>query len=800
MDQRPQPFGRFRTARNVTALGHTNADVPIAASQDRPNSVNRVTALGTAQVRWCNEGTGTRPDYGGGTRVQGGDSMDGHRNPTDDQGRPADGDTSNTIAGNARIWGPTLQARDVHGGVHLHARPTGPPAPRQLPSVTAHFASRAADLARLDATLADATDDAPTLVVVSGQGGIGKSSLAIRWLRGVGERFPDGQFFADLRGHTVGEPTGPGEVLAQFLRALGIGSPPADLGERAALWRSATADLRIAVLLDDAISAAQVRALLPGSPHALVVTTARRRLSGLAADGAVFHHVPVLDVNGGVELLTRAIGRQRVTAELEAAQDLVRLCAGLPLALSLVTARLATRPRRAVRSLVDLLAGDAGRLSALELEGNAAVRTALDASYAELSPEAARLYRTMGWLPLRTFDGFCCAAAGAMTVDRAERLLDELMESNLVEELDQDLCRFHDLVRDHAAEVARREDAETDWAGVMRAVCDALLAAASAIQRQLTPAQAVLDRDYAHQPPPLPRWDDDATALSWLNTHHANLMALIRAAGHEGLDTSAWQLVDALWPYFQRFRQYELWIEAHRIGLAAAERIGDATAVRQMLNSGAIGLTAAGALDEAIDWYERSARAAGEAGDVRDEGQALHGMGSCHRQAGRPSAAVPLLLEAIALWEDCGYRRGTALSRIVLGQIALDSGDPVAATDLLTTARNTLVEVDNDYEVARAVALLGGARVRAGAVDEGLTLLSSAAATFAAANAALWEARTLVMLGEGLAATGDRKGAAAHWERAAALYAGVAPAEADRVRRRLGEFTADSPGSTPHGD
>ncbi|MET8881147.1 NB-ARC domain-containing protein [Streptomyces rubiginosohelvolus] len=713
----------------------------------------------------------------------------------------------NEIGGSARLYGPTVQARSVSGGIHFHAAGDAPgphrAPPRQLLPAAAHFTGREGDLAVLDRMLSAKSDRAHLLVVISGPAGVGKTALATRWLHSVQEDFPDGQMYADLRGHADTGPAAPGEVLGPFLRALGVASVPAEPMEQAALWRSVTAGLRVAVMLDNALTAAQVRPLLPGGAHSLVVVTGRRRLTGLSTEGAEFHPLGLLDAQAGVDLLRQGIGHRRVADEPQASREVVALCAGLPLAVCLIAARLAARPRQRVRALADALARDAGPQAVLNLvvEGEMAVRNALDASCAGLGPEAARLYRRLGLLPVRTFDADTAAVAAEEEPERAEALLDELIEANLVEEVGSDSCRLHDLVRAHAAERAAAAEPARTRNDTVRRVAEWYLWAATEAEKRLTPQQFTLDRTYLHGPPGPPApFLSDTGALAWLDRQRLNLMAVIHHAVDRGWDDLCWQLVDAAWPLFLRLRHYDLWIEAHGIGLAAARRAGRPAAVRQMLNSGAIGLSAAGRTGEAVAWYEASARAAREAGDFRDEGQALLGLGACSREAGRLEEADIFLHRAIEVWEGCGYARGGALARIVLGELALAEPGPAGphrAVELFTHARDTMAAVPDVHDAARAQAFLGRASVRAGDYALGTARLTEALAAFDASGAAHWQARSLEMLAESAAEHGEGAVSRDYYERALALYGSTSPDDAVRVTDRLVGPRSSTPPAGP---
>ncbi|MFH8404737.1 tetratricopeptide repeat protein [Streptomyces sp. NPDC018019] len=697
----------------------------------------------------------------------------------------------NAIGGSARIYGTSIQAGDVAGGIHVHSEiAPRPPVPRQLLSVTRHFTDRGRDLSALDDLYEGCAEPAGPLIVVSGPAGVGKTTLVSRWLRGMAVRFPDGQLYADLRGHSAAGPAAPGEVLGQFLRAMGVVQVPLGLEERAALWRSVTDGLRVSIMLDNVFSAAQARSLRPGGRPGLVVVTSRYRLTGLRADGALYHELGLLEQSAAVEIISLGIGAERVRRETTAVQQVASLCAGLPLAVCLASARLASRPRQPMRALVDALTQDRSRLAALAVEGESSVYHALDESYAVLASDAAHLYRSLALLPARVLDSRIAAAALAVSLEEVERLLGVLVEANLLEDTGPDAYRFHDLVRLHAEERGRAEEHPDAREETLRRVGDWHLATASEAQKLLSPIQATFDRVYAYYPDVAPPFTDEGGALHWLESHRSDLMATVRTAYERQWDGLAWQLVDAMWPLFHRLRHYELWTEAHAIGRRAAARVEDRTAERQMLNSGAIGLNAAGRPEEAIEWFEVSLRAAREVGDIRDEGQALHGIGSAHREAGRFRQAARCLTQAIAVWNAAGYGRGVALSRTVLGEMALETAEKESgggaesaerAEEHFAAAHEALTALDDPYDAARARAFLGRACSLRGRYDTAVTHLGEALEFFESAGAIHWQARTWEMLGKCAHEHSLTDAARDRYERSRSLYALHSPSDAQRV-------------------
>lgn len=223
-------------------------------------------------------------------------------------------------------------------------RPRPEPArpPFQLPCEGEAFTGREPEAAALRSLL---TADAPSRpVVISGMGGVGKTALAVHVAHRVREAYPDGALFADLRGYCVGGARTAHELLARFLSDLGVrhDSLPDDTDDRALLFRTALAERRVLLVLDNARNAAHVAALLPaGGPSAALITS-RQLLADLP--GAVKVPLAPLAESDQHALLARLCGEERVRREPEALADIMTACGGLPLALHIVGGRLASRP------------------------------------------------------------------------------------------------------------------------------------------------------------------------------------------------------------------------------------------------------------------------------------------------------------------------------------------------------------------------------------------------------------------------------------------------------------------------
>ena len=156
-------------------------------------------------------------------------------------------------------------------------------ATRTLPRDIASFTGRARELADLMEAAAG-TGGVVGIHAIGGMAGIGKTAFAVHAAHRLAGRFPGGQIFLPLHGHTPGQqPVNPEDALASLLLTAGVppGQIPPGVEARMALWRDRLAGRQLLLVLDDAVGSEQVLPLLPGAGGSLVLVTSRRQLSAL---------------------------------------------------------------------------------------------------------------------------------------------------------------------------------------------------------------------------------------------------------------------------------------------------------------------------------------------------------------------------------------------------------------------------------------------------------------------------------------------------------------------------------------
>jgi DNA-binding SARP family transcriptional activator len=659
--------------------------------------------------------------------------------------------------------------------------------PAQLPADIGDFTGRETHVRHLcDLLLArDAASRSPGAVriaVVNGAAGLGKTTLAVHAAHEISAQFPDGQLYVDLLGASP-QPASPGEVLARFLRDLGIEGDkvPARDDERAALYRTTLTGRRVLILLDNAKDAAQVRPLLPGSSSCAVLVTTRNRTSDLASTR--FFDLNVLEDTEALALFSRIVGEERAEAEPDATAEVLVACAGLPLAIRICAARLAARRQWKIVTLADRLRNQHRRLDELKT-GDLAVRASFQVSYDSLRPagrrgaDPARAFRLLGlWEGMSISLPAAAALLGAPEVDVADAL-ETLVDINLLESPAPDWYRFHDLLRVYATERAKAEESETVQAEAVARLLGWYLDTAEAAADAVSPRRYRVERREAGTPGVEPlAFANLEEALSWYNDERANIVSATRQAATVGLHDVAWRMPPTLFPVFSRWGNWADCVTTNRIGLENARTAGDKAGEAWVLNQ--LGFALARLHDEeAFSCLERALTIRRELGDTRGEAQTAIGLAEGYlKMHGPGDDALRHMRHAVDLLEPTDEISMRAVALNNLGEVHRGLGDLDAAIGCYIQARDISREMGGGHVEGWALHNLGEVYQLQSRFDDAVTSFEEALRRHRAAGHLAGEALTLRRLGEVYAENGD------------APKARTSLAEALRIYQQIGHQT-----------
>jgi DNA-binding SARP family transcriptional activator len=639
--------------------------------------------------------------------------------------------------------------------------------PAQLPADIADFTGRDEQVKRLSDLLSGtgATGDpgAVRIAVVAGSGGLGKTSLAVHAAHRVRRRFPDGQLYVDLLGATAA-PLLPGDVLARFLRDLGVDGRdiPVDEDERAARYRTTLARRRMLVVLDNARDAAQVRPLLPGSALSAVLVTTRSRMPDLASTKLV--DLNVLDDDEALKLFVKVVGEERAAAEPEATAELLDACAGLPLAIRICAARLVTRSGWTIRAMAGRLTDEHRRLDEMRA-GDLAVRASFEVSFTSLPPstdkqgiDPALAFRLLGLWQGPSISTAAAAALFGVPEYSAEDALEVLVDTHLLESVTTDRYRFHDLLRVYAAERAADDLLAAERDAAVTRLLTWYMRTADAAATAVSPHRynIVLDPGGTDPPPLAFAGVDDA--LAWYDSERANLVAATRQAAASGLHDIAWRLPAPLFSMFNRRGNWAECIATHHIALDSSRQAGNRPGEAWVLNNlgDALGVTRD---PEGAGHLERSLAIRREIGDRIGEAQAANNLADAYQALGRTEEAVELYRRALELNREIGYRYGEGVALVNLGSTLLDFDRAPEAIGFLLEAQRIFAELDHLEGAGYALHILGRCYLSLRRDAEALECLSQAVASYLATGNRRRQAATLRSLGTaqnrvGLAAEG----------------------------------------------
>ncbi|MFI9010905.1 tetratricopeptide repeat protein [Actinosynnema sp. NPDC053489] len=633
---------------------------------------------------------------------------------------------------------------------------------------------RERELSFLDRALgaACATGDLPVLVV-EGVGGIGKSALVVEWSHRQAARYPDGQLFADFASarELPGSPVQ--RVLHGFLLALGVEprAVPADEQSTAALYRSAVADQSVLVVLENVDENEDVHLALPGTPSCAVIATSRTRPHGLRLRPTAALHLDVLRPGAARELFESRIRASGGGTDAAAVDTLVAACAGLPLALAIVAARVSAHPGFPLSHLAEEFDEAVTDVDAFESDdGSVSLRGVLEWSYTALTAPQARAFRLIGAAPTDEVELPAAVSLLATSHRSARRLLRALESRNLVRQPEPDRFRMHSLVR--------------AWAGALAADAEEPEALVDAVRRWVDfyahTANAADVLLYPHRSrPPLPApaescaplaFSGEEEAFSWFTTAHGQVLAALDESVRRGWFRIAWHLSRALDTFHYRRGNLAENVRTSHVGVEAARALGDrdmlGTALRQLGRAQTRGgdfAAAADSLREALDLVV-------EGGDSKEAAHTHHDLSRLCARSGDREGALTHAAEAVRCYRTCGDAVGEAHALNALGRAHAEVGADAEALRLCSealglaertaNAGGQMVILDNLASIARR------AEDPRAAVDYYERALALAAATGSVA----FEAEVAERLGHLLAESRDGSAATA-LRRARDLYA-----------------------------
>jgi tetratricopeptide (TPR) repeat protein/DNA-binding XRE family transcriptional regulator len=634
-------------------------------------------------------------------------------------------------------------------------------ATRALPRDIASFTGRQAELRQLmDVTAGSSRPGVVSIHAIGGMAGIGKTALAVHAAHQLAPRFPDGQIFLPLQGHTPGQrPVEPSDALASLLLTIGVSAAriPPGLQARISLWRDWLAGKQLLLLLDDAADSEQVRPLLPGTTGSLVLVTSRRHLTAL--EDAQLVSLDILPAEQAAELLVRLAARPGLDPGDPEVVQITRLCGYLPLAVGMLARQLYHHPAWTAADLAADLAATRDRLQMLHAE-NLSVAAAFDLSYRDLTQTQQRLFRHLGLYPGTDIDVYAAAALDGTEPPEARRHLEALYDQYLIAEPARGRYRFHDLIREHARALAATDPPVERDAASGRLLDYYLHAAANAEiwltrQRRAGPDPSVLTSASAVLPDLL----DPEQAMAWARAERANLLACLDHAGRAGQ-------------------------HARVVALTAAI----ACLLRQD-----------GPWTDAITRHKAAARAAGQLGDRRGEAGALNNLGDALQLSGDYPGATKTLTEALGIYRNVGDRLGEANALGNLGVVQYQTSDYTGATQALEQALGIYREIGDRLGEANTLSDLGATRAITGDIRGGSRRTEEALGIYHDIGDRIGEAFALCDLANARRATGDYPGATQAAEEALRIFRDLGDRRGHVVALlylgSVRELTGDYPGA-----
>ncbi|MCP2167121.1 AfsR/SARP family transcriptional regulator [Goodfellowiella coeruleoviolacea] len=673
-------------------------------------------------------------------------------------------------------------ARQLANRNQVVAGSAGQMAPRQLPAHRTSIVGRDTQLRLIDDALLQS--GGPRICVLTGPAGVGKSLAALRWAETREEYFPGGTLYVDLNGFSTHKPAEPEQVLIRFLNDLEVKIPRAKDGLSTA-FRTALAGRAVLVVLDNARDVHQVRPMLPGPGPSAAIVTSRNQLAGLrAVVGASVFDVPRLNADECAVLLASVIGRARMEAEPDSARELLRHCAGLPLAVVVLGSRIAARNVLTLAHIVAELRSAVHRLSSFSHdEAELNVRGVFESALAQLSPRATELFWKLGVHRGPSISRVAVGVLSALAESDSQDALAELRSAHMIEEVSYERYAMHDLLRDFAEERAAAESA-AERRVVVERILDHLLHNARACDRVISPVREVATGGVPSGIP-IVAPESPQAAMAWLDAEYDVITAAVDQAESLGLDRYTWLLPVVISTYQRRRGHY---LDAGRMlekAFQAAERVanpGDMAMVLRMRARADEGLKR---LDHAKIRLADAIALCDHGADPLGYAHSSNALAVVHRENGEPDLAESRFRDALAIYRDHGDAAGAAVSLNGIGCTFWDRGDVDKALAFCEEALEVSMASTDENGRANVFDSLGDIKLARGEPEVAVDYYQSVVEIFCRLDYKQNEARALCRLADGFAAMGDAARARLALTRAVKLFEELSDPAAREVAERL---------------
>ena len=517
-----------------------------------------------------------------------------------------------------------------------------------------------------------------------------------------------------------------------------------------------------------------------------MLVTSRSRLTGLAATvGAQLVHVDVLTSSDASELLVARLG-ERASDEPAAAQQLIRMCSGLPLALSIAAARAAARPRLQLADLARELARAPGQLDGLDAGDPAAsVRAVFSWSYEQLSEPAAQLFRLLSVQAAPDIAVPAAASLAGIDPGQAQGLISELADANLIAEHAPGRYAFHDLLRAYAADLAASVEGEAGCGEAVHRMLDHCLHTAYSGSRLLNPARWQVPLAAVQSGVTLERLESVSEALEWFAAERQSLLAAVGQATDEGFDVHAWQLPWALMLFFDRQGHWHDQIAIQRMAIAAAQRLGDLNAEARAVQDLGTAFARLGAYAEAQVYFGQARELHRQRGDPLGEARTLYEIAAMAERQGLLREAISHAQDSLALWQGARDQAGQARALNAIGWFHALLGEYDQALPPCEQALRLTRGFSDPLLEACTRDSLGYIHFHLGHTPEAMTHYKSAIALIKEQHNEFQMAPMLDHLGDAHYATGEISDARQAWQEALAILEDLKQPEADKVRAKL---------------